>query len=97
MMKTKLFLAAGVALGALSVSAPAIADGEIKIGDINSYTRLPAHTIPYRRGATLAIPNTTSSPKPLRPSPSQSVFNTQPALSPNKKSPPPGPRPCSRH
>lgn len=27
----------------------------IKIGDINSYKRLPAHTIPYRQGAGLAI------------------------------------------
>lgn len=29
--------------------------GEIKIGDINSYKRLPAHTEPYKMGATLAI------------------------------------------
>ncbi|WP_322096726.1 ABC transporter substrate-binding protein [Pelagibius sp.] len=27
----------------------------IRIGDINSYKRLPAHTIPYRQGAELAI------------------------------------------
>ncbi len=27
----------------------------IKIGDINSYKRLPAHTIPYRNGVTLAL------------------------------------------
>ncbi len=31
------------------------AAGEIKIGDINSYKRLPAHTEPYKKGANLAI------------------------------------------
>ncbi|MCY4237726.1 MAG: ABC transporter substrate-binding protein [Rhodospirillaceae bacterium] len=54
-MKLNLLLVTGVALGALSAVHPAIAEGEIKIGDINSYTRLPAHTIPYKRGAQLAI------------------------------------------
>ncbi|MYG53902.1 MAG: ABC transporter substrate-binding protein [Rhodospirillaceae bacterium] len=58
-MKVKYVLTAGVALGvlsgALASSAPALAADEIKIGDINSYTRLPAHTVPYRRGAMLAI------------------------------------------
>ena len=39
---------------ALSAPSPALA-GEIKIGDINSYKRLPAHTEPYKKGATLAI------------------------------------------
>lgn len=29
--------------------------GTIKIGDINSYKRLPAHTIPYKHGVDLAI------------------------------------------
>ena len=33
----------------------------IKIGDINSYKRLPAHTIPYKRGAQLAIEHINSS------------------------------------
>ena len=58
-MKVKYILTAGVALGVvagtLTVGAPVQAAGEIKIGDINSYTRLPAHTIPYRQGAILAI------------------------------------------
>ncbi|MYE00680.1 MAG: ABC transporter substrate-binding protein [Alphaproteobacteria bacterium] len=43
-------IAASVAIGA----APAAAE-TIRIGDINSYTRLPAHTVPYRQGAVLAI------------------------------------------
>ncbi len=58
-MQLKFVLTAGVALGVLSGAAttalPALAADEIRIGDINSYTRLPAHTIPYRHGATLAI------------------------------------------
>ncbi len=36
------------------VAAPAAAD-TIKIGDINSYKRLPGHTIPYKHGVDLAI------------------------------------------
>ena len=43
-------IAASVAIGA----APAAAE-TIRIGDINSYTRLPAHTVPYRQGAVLGI------------------------------------------
>lgn len=38
----------------LGLSAAQAAE-TIKIGDINSYKRLPAHTIPYKRGALLAI------------------------------------------
>ena len=34
---------------------PLVAAADIKIGDINSYKRLPAHTEPYKMGATLAI------------------------------------------
>ena len=45
-------IAAGVTVGSGSMSAEA---ETIRIGDINSYTRLPAHTIPYRQGAILAI------------------------------------------
>lgn len=36
-------------------SASSWAADTIKIGDINSYTRLPGHTVPYKRGAQLAI------------------------------------------
>ena len=45
-------IAAGVVVGSPSNSAGA---ETIRIGDINSYTRLPAHTVPYRQGAILAI------------------------------------------
>ena len=45
-------IAAGVVFGSGFRSAEA---ETIRIGDINSYTRLPAHTVPYRQGAILAI------------------------------------------
>lgn len=32
-----------------------LAEEPVRIGDINSYTRLPAFTIPYRQGSTLAL------------------------------------------
>ena len=52
-MFRSLTLAAAL-LGAIAPFTPsAVAD--IKIGDINSYKRLPAHTEPYKMGATLAI------------------------------------------
>ena len=38
----------------LAVAVPSRAD-TIKIGDINSYKRLPAHTVPYRYGVELAL------------------------------------------
>ena len=49
--------AAVFALGTFAFAHPqaASAADTIKIGDINSYKRLPAHTIPYRNGATLAV------------------------------------------
>lgn len=43
-----------IALAALSLSAAARAD-EIKIGEINSYSGLPAFTEPYRKGWQLAL------------------------------------------
>ena len=45
-------LALAIAAGAAS---PAMAGGEIKIGDMNSYKRLPAFTVPYKHGVDLAI------------------------------------------
>jgi len=52
-MIRSLTLAAAL-LGAIAPFTPsAVAD--IKIGDINSYKRLPAHTEPYKKGALLAI------------------------------------------
>jgi len=49
--------ATAFALGALAfaVPQPAIAADTIKIGDINSYKRLPAFTVPYKQGLDLAI------------------------------------------
>jgi branched-chain amino acid transport system substrate-binding protein len=50
--------AARIVLGTLlSISAalPAFAQGEIKIGEINSYSGLPAFTEPYRKGWQLAV------------------------------------------
>ena len=38
-----------------AMAVPGHAADTIKIGDINSYTRLPAHTEPYKKGAMLAI------------------------------------------
>lgn len=47
-------LAAG--LLAIALAAPARAqDGEIRIGEINSYSTLPAFTVPYRQGWQLAL------------------------------------------
>jgi branched-chain amino acid transport system substrate-binding protein len=43
-----------IALSA-ALSAPAIADDTIKIGEINSYSGLPAFTEPYRKGWQLAL------------------------------------------
>ncbi len=54
MVTRRLILTAAVAAVAAG-SAPALAQDTIKIGDINSYTRLPAHTEPYKKGALLAI------------------------------------------
>src|SRR5690349_2514503 len=46
--------AAALAAAALS-SIPAEAADPIRIGEINSYTGLPAFTIPYRQGWELAV------------------------------------------
>ncbi len=55
-MFLKRFLALAVLASALGfVSQPLSAQDVIKIGDINSYKRLPAHTIPYKQGVTLAL------------------------------------------
>ncbi len=53
-VKTHL-LTAGIAVGLVAGAAGSAGAQTIKIGDINSYTRLPGHTVPYRRGAVLAI------------------------------------------
>jgi branched-chain amino acid transport system substrate-binding protein len=47
----------GVSLAAalLAVSPATAQQGPIKIGEINSYTAIPAFTLPYRNGWTLAV------------------------------------------
>ena len=55
-MKRSLFVAAAVAaLVNLSPAAVRAEDGEIKIGEINSYSALPSFTEPYRKGWQLAL------------------------------------------
>jgi len=54
-MGTSKIFGAAVLAASLAVSGGAHAADTIRIGDINSYKRLPAHTIPYKQGAELAI------------------------------------------
>jgi branched-chain amino acid transport system substrate-binding protein len=54
--RTFLTCAAAVLAAPLFAGAPVLAaDGPIKVGEINSYTRLPAFTEPYRNGWQLAL------------------------------------------
>ncbi len=56
MTTRRVFLAAAAAVLAASVfGAAARAEETIRIGEINSYTRLPAFTQPYRNGWELAV------------------------------------------
>ncbi len=48
-------LGSAVLAASLIVPGAAGAQETIRIGDINSYKNLPAHTIPYKQGAELAI------------------------------------------
>lgn len=45
----------GAVLAAAPLTAPKAAEPAIRIGEINSYTGLPAFTIPYRQGWQLAV------------------------------------------
>ena len=49
------FLGAGLAIVVAGMANSAMAQGEIKIGEINSYSLLPAFTDPYRKGWQLAV------------------------------------------
>src|SRR3979490_1100873 len=49
------FLSAGLAIALAGIAGNAMAQGEIKIGEINSYSLLPAFTEPYRKGWQLAV------------------------------------------
>jgi len=51
---TRLKFAFAVALSAASIT-PACAADPVKVGEINSYSRVPAFTLPYRNGWKLAV------------------------------------------
>ena len=54
-MRRRHLLGAGFAVVVAGLSGSAMAQGEIKIGEINSYSLLPAFTEPYRKGWQLAL------------------------------------------
>src|SRR5438270_4514241 len=49
------FVGAGLAIAMSVIANSAMAQAEIKIGEINSYSLLPAFTDPYRKGWQLAV------------------------------------------
>ena len=51
----KLVVGFAVAAAMLCATVSAMAAEAIKIGDLNSYKRLPAFTIPYKNGVDLAV------------------------------------------
>src|SRR6201986_5425004 len=51
---------AGLAIAVAGMTNSAVAQGEIKIGEINSYSLLPAFTAPYRKGWQLAVEEVTA-------------------------------------
>src|SRR5215467_1081869 len=55
MQRSSYFLGAGLAVVLAGMANTAIAQSEIKIGEINSYSLLPAFTDPYRKGWQLAV------------------------------------------
>ena len=55
MQRTKLLLAAALGVALTGMASAAMAQSEIKIGEINSYSLLPAFTEPYRKGWQLAV------------------------------------------
>src|SRR6201987_1588970 len=54
-MRRRPFLGASLAIAVSGMATSAMAQGEIKIGEINSYSLLPAFTDPYRKGWQLAV------------------------------------------
>jgi branched-chain amino acid transport system substrate-binding protein len=54
-MRRRHFLGVGLAITLAGLASGAMAQGEIKIGEINSYSLLPAFTGPYRNGWQLAV------------------------------------------
>src|SRR6201987_4554226 len=55
MRRRHFLLGAGLAIVVAGIANAAMAQGEIKIGEINSYSLLPAFTDPYRKGWQLAV------------------------------------------
>lgn len=55
MQRRNRFLGAALGAALAGVAGTALAQGEIKIGEINSYSALPSFTIPYRQGWQLAV------------------------------------------
>jgi branched-chain amino acid transport system substrate-binding protein len=55
MRRSRYFLGAGLVIMAAGMAHSALAQSEIKIGEINSYSLLPAFTEPYRKGWQLAV------------------------------------------
>jgi len=60
-MRRRHFLGAGLAITIAGIANTAVAQSEIKIGEINSYSLLPAFTEPYRKGWQLAVEEINSS------------------------------------
>jgi branched-chain amino acid transport system substrate-binding protein len=54
-MRRRHLLGAGLAIAVAGMANTAMAQNEIKIGEINSYSLLPAFTEPYRKGWQLAV------------------------------------------
>src|ERR1035437_3164621 len=54
-MRRRYFLGANLAIMVAGMAGTAMAQSEIKIGEINSYSLLPAFTEPYRKGWQLAV------------------------------------------
>ena len=54
MRRSRYFLGAGLAIMVAGMAHSASAQSEIKIGEINSYSLLPAFTEPYRKGWRIA-------------------------------------------
>src|SRR5256886_17642163 len=54
-MRRRHFLGASLAIAVGGMANTAIAQSEIKIGEVNSYSLLPAFTEPYRKGWQLAV------------------------------------------
>src|SRR3954453_10456186 len=55
MRVSRYFWGVGLAIVIAGTANSAIAQSEIKIGEINSYSLLPAFTEPYRKGWQLAV------------------------------------------